>query len=150
MIKKKNLKILLVLAIPLIILLIYNGKSELATGVVYYTGLSDDWHVSYEYDHKRYEMNYTNYITMTYTGDDSDFELNNLLYEVICRDSRINGSIGGSSYEEKLNEKGQREFTFLIGTVNRETYIGDEYIFNIIYSTTNGAIIDTVILKHAK
>lgn len=119
--------IVLVIIISFLLILNINRKKEVAKGIVEFSGEGKYWMATYIFDSNRYEKDHVNYFKLVSKEKDILTPIDNIDIEIISDYGLITGNIGNMEVDETINENGFQEITFLIGTVNKYTFLEDKY-----------------------
>ncbi|MFC4411409.1 hypothetical protein ACFOZY_13350 [Chungangia koreensis] len=96
---------------------------------VIFSGEGDEWKIEYQYDPAEYAEKKVNWVQLEpKTLDVSNIDLSDMDIEFKSRDGVITGNVGGM--KTKIEEN---TISFLVGTVNFDTYEEDEFQFTVIY-----------------
>ncbi|MFN7252420.1 MAG: hypothetical protein ACK4M9_16815 [Anaerobacillus sp.] len=97
------------------------------TGEVIFYGEGEHWNVSYIYNSEMYDEKKLNWIEIEFKDFEAVLEdLGNLSIELESRNGLIKGIVGDMETEIEGNV-----VSFLVGTVNQETYEEDEFKMTI-------------------
>ncbi|WP_078555571.1 hypothetical protein [Bacillus alkalicellulosilyticus] len=103
--------------------------------VIFY-GEGEYWNVSYIYNSELYEEKMVSWIEMEAKGFEiSQEEIDNIDIEFDSRDGLITGNVGDMETSIEGNV-----ITFLVGTVNFETYEEDQYTFTVKFKDNQDVI----------
>jgi len=112
-----------------------DGVQEPIQGKQSYIGSGQEWDAEYLYDS---EYN-SNWIELYYNGSlEEDFNLSEIDIEIESRDTLNKGNLGDMETKAENNK-----ITFLVGTINREMFINDEFELRIYHKGRQ----DKIILK---
>ena len=101
-------------------------QTVIADEVIFY-GEGEHWNVKYIYNPELYDEKKVNWVEIELRDSElSQEDLNNIDIEFEGRDGVITGNVGGMVTKIKDNV-----ISFLVGTVNSETYKEDEYKITI-------------------
>jgi uncharacterized protein YceK len=122
--KQININILIVI---IFILLTGCSSQTTVTDEVAFVGQGKYWNAKYVYNAKLYDEKHINWVEIALKEDEqSDFDINDIGIEFKSRDGSITGNVGDM---ETMIDK--NTISFLVGTVNLETYKEDEYELTI-------------------
>ena len=101
-------------------------QTVIADEVIFY-GEGEHWNVKYIYNPELYDEKKVNWVEIEKKDSELSLEdLNNIDIEFEGRDGLITGNVGGMVTKIKDNV-----ISFLVGTVNNETFKEDEYKIKI-------------------
>ena len=93
------------------------------TSEVTYTGKGSYWAVNFTFNPTLYEDKRVNWVEIVYLdGDLMDLELSSIEIEFRSREGVITGNIG-----DMYTKVTKNSISFLVGTVNRESYLEDQH-----------------------
>ncbi|ARK32544.1 hypothetical protein [Halalkalibacter krulwichiae] len=99
-------------------------------------GVGEYWTVSYIYNPKLYDEKKVNWVEIEPKGFEvSQEDLSNIDIEIESRDALITGNVG-----DMVTEMDGNVLSFLVGTVNFETYEEDEYKITINFNDRHDVI----------
>jgi len=116
--KKRNILFLFIF-----ILLAACSSNSIVTDEVAFVGEGKYWKAKYIYNAKLYDEKHISWVELTFKEEvEFDFDINDIDIEFKSRDSFITGKVG--DMETKIDKN---KISFLVGTVNVETYKEDIY-----------------------
>lgn len=122
--KKRN-----ILYLFIFFLLTACSSQTIVTDEVAFVGEGKYWNAKYIYDAKLYDEKNISWVEIAFKEEEKfDFDLNDIDIEFKSRDSSIIGNVG--DMETKIDKN---KISFLIGTVNFETYKEDNYELTVKY-----------------
>lgn len=99
------------------------------TEKVTFSGEGDEWKVKYLYDPAEYSEKMQSWVELEPKGlHVSEIDLSDLAIEFKGRDGLLSGNLG-----DMVTNIEENKISFLVGTVNFETYEEDEYKFTVFY-----------------
>ncbi|WP_246943688.1 hypothetical protein [Bacillus pinisoli] len=134
MLKKKTLKFIRKSLIIVVLILISTScnslqdlsKNEITTGSIVFEGEGNNWKAVYTFDAERYQKYKGNYFTIINIGNEKT-DLKDIYIELTSDTINMQGIVGDMDTKEFINEDGFQEITFVVGTVNENTYAEDKY-----------------------
>lgn len=116
--KKRNILFLFIF-----ILLTACSSQTIVTDEVAFVGEGKYWNAKYIYDARLYDEKHISWVEIAFKEEgEFDFDINDIDIEFKSRDSSITGKVG--DMETKIDKN---KISFLVGTVNVETYKEDKY-----------------------
>lgn len=100
-----------------------SSSQTVVSDEVAFVGKGDNWEAKYIYNAKLYNEKHINWVEIKYKDENkTDFSIDDIDIVLKSRDVTITGNVG--DMETKIDNN---RITFMVGTVNNETFKEDEF-----------------------